>query len=1087
MRTSNLLLLVAFAASLAACSMPEPQERASSTAEGADFMVDSIRGKVASTSYEDSFSLPVSRLYNYSICVKSLSHARPLTGQSFHIVEANKTVKADTQGCVNWSERMEFDYLSESIYIPVERTIKAVGFSRGSRTVRFGVNPWSHGENNPLDAVDLSKTEVAILKEQSSPVTRPLWMEDLRLSIADDRIAKGGLSMTYQLYGSPRLVLHNTTGERVLEVLKRGRFKAVLTLIQQDLVNGKEVRVPLARHEIDDMRIKNETLAIRFPVLLPNVPKSGQLFMGLELEPLGGGSRLKGFQAVYSMGDFRSIRTPNFLKVSPLVTEKNDFNLLNFLTPQSELASGEASQPHQQRASVEVDYLQFSIVQRGKESALKKQISYRIQACVRSGVDSDSLMSRPFKVTKTRFAPSDKPETVEIKTNHMSCLFWDEVLEYDYYDCQRFMKGEVTIANTDLGLNEKVSYYINPWNNGALFATDARALDQTKNLTLSCDPKTRLRAHIDIDGYSFSTKSLSHEVDNNLNLFVKKRLLFRMDPKVLIYSSLMNGLMEKEPLRDGPYFLRLAVVRNKDYDNNNTYVTHVEKLVKVLGGRVNEEIDVVSRDLKSMGNRNTLLAELHPVDPTKVKIGENGKLQLADGVKSMNDAIAAQSEIVSDVFVSTILLNESNEGKDFLRADPSTLLSYLLDKESAPSASSDLVSKIIRDGWEKQKSQLQQSLKDGDVSTFAKGEGLRLHNLKQLPAQAAAKAFSLRVNDVHGYNQRPLPMPQLWERAKQNAKASDYDATAMKDLLDGRWNDRSVETMCLYFLHEKLGSKIFMGYHRYLTLDCVNQAKKNPAFYFSLEKRRIVHEFGGSELVRGMRHSLKVGTSFNMQNSHSSSFSTQASVGLNAGVGGRFLNYITMGLSGSVSASWGVQDSQSQANSVSVGEDIGLLVTENILRLKVNASEKCVVIRLNPELFKQKPRKWYGMRDTNYATYLERGLSDLQKVEAVHEGLMLCSGEVDRTAFEVAESYYLINQEVKDSDVQDGEDERNRPFFIALRGSNDYQRFVTMIKANPLAPSSADAAAAPLKDVGEFLSQAFANTKTAPRQIIIKD
>ncbi|HRO68581.1 MAG TPA: hypothetical protein PL182_13500, partial [Pseudobdellovibrionaceae bacterium] len=582
-----------------------------------------------------------------------------------------------------------------------------------------------------------------------------------------------------------RLVLHGTTGERVLEILKRGRFKATLTLIQQDLVNGKEVRVPLARHEINDIQIKNETLALRVPVLLPNVPKSGQMFMGLVLEPLGGSSRLKTFQAVYSMGDFRAIRTPNFLKVSPLVTEKNDFSLHNFLTPQSELASGEASQPHQQRASVEVDYLQITPIQRGKESSLKKQLSYRIQACVRSGVDADSLMSRPFKVTKTKFAATQKPATVELKTNHMSCLNWDEVLEYDYYDCQRFLKGEVNIVNSDLGLNEKVTYYVNPWDNGANFAIDARLLDQTRNLTLTCDPKTKLKAHLDLDGYSFSTQSFSYDVDNNLNLLVKKRLLFRLDPKVLIYSSLMNGIMEREPLRDGPYFLRLAVVRNKDYDSNNTYVTHVEKLVKVIGGRVNEEIDIVSRDLKSMGNRNTLLAELHPVDPAKVKTAENGKLQLADGVKVPKDAIAAQSEIVSDVFVSTIQLNESSDGKDFRRADPSALLSYLLKSESSAATSSELVSKIIRDGWEMQKTQLQLSLKDGEVSVFAKGEGLQLHNLKQLASQPAARAFAVRNAEIYRHSSRPLPMPQLWENMK--SKAAGYDAAAMKDLLDGKW------------------------------------------------------------------------------------------------------------------------------------------------------------------------------------------------------------------------------------------------------------------------------------------------------------
>lgn len=1083
MRISKVVLSFSLMTALSACTLPEPQQKSST---GADFTVDKITGSVGETQLEATFALPKARVYNYSVCVKSLSHARPLTGQEFEIIEAKKTARADAAGCVNWSETLEFDYLSQSVYVPVERTIKALGLSRGSRKVRFAVNPWSHGETKPLAAVDLDRNSVAPLSTQSQPQVRGIWMEDLRLSVTDDRMVAGGLQLVYQLYGAPRLQLTNTEGAKVLELLRRGNFKVNFTLIQQDIVQGREVRVPLATYSIDSAQIQNESLALRVPMLLKNIPKSGNLFIGMELIPVDESGRIKGMQAIYSAGDYRALRTPNFLKVSPLVNADPNFTIAGFLTPPRG-ANGQSlpiPTPHQQAASIEVEHLRFAVVQRGEESALKKRLIYTVTACVKSGVDHETLMSRPITVTRTRFDESSPIVRSTLTTNHTSCVYWDETLDYDYYACQRFMKGHVVLQNADLGLDKKIEYVINPWEMGGNFAFDLRNIDRTRNVTMTCDPKTQLKAHMDLESYSYSTQSYSYDVDAQLNMLVKKRILLRIDPKVLVYSNLTQGMMDRQPLRDGAYLLRFVITRNKDYDSNNTYVTHIEKLVRVIGGRINEEVDIVSRDLKSMGNRNTLLLELHPVDPSKISTGLNGRLELAAGVNSLNDAVAKNSEIVSNVFMSSILLNEEDGGRAFKMADSGSLMAYLLDRSQPRTSPSEMVTRIIRDGWNKQKTELEKMSRSGLAPQFARDENLVHFDLKKLQGQPQAKAFGVSREDLAAsFAASRFNAMSIWNEAK--GKTESVDLRPLKALVSGRWSFEAAESLCLYFTYEVLGHRLERGNHSLFVLSCLREVAKNPESFFRVESRRYAHRLRGADFVRGARHGLSVGSSFSLSHSYSENFGTQYSLSGNFGLGGRFFSFITMGVGGSAAVNWGTTDSAQRGNSISVGEDIRLVVSENVMRLNVATSEKCLVVRLNPELFQEKTRTWYLYKPTNYSTYLTETLNDAQRIEAVDRGLFLCSGELDQSPISVLESFYLINQESTGSDVQDKADERNRPFFMALRGASDYNRFVNMLKANPFAPATADADASPLSDVGSFLEQSLSNTKSAPRQIVI--
>ncbi|MNT22920.1 hypothetical protein D3C72_1583220 [compost metagenome] len=82
-------------------------------------------------------------------------------------------------------------------------------------------------------------------------------------------------------------------------------------------------------------------------------------------------------------------------------------------------------------------------------------------------------------------------------------------------------------------------------------------------------------------------------------------------------------------------------------------------------------------------------------------------------------------------------------------------------------------------------------------------------------------------------------------------------------------------------------------------------------------------------------------------------------------------------------------------------------------------------------------------------------LNDEEKVAAVTRGLFLCEGKIRTEPIQLTESYYLIAQETSSAQVQDAGDARNRTFFVALRSTNDFNRFLVAMKGQAQMPENA--------------------------------
>lgn len=1156
--------LFAVACALSACHLADPKERGADAGKnsGANFAVESASGKVSATENHGVFSLPVRRVYSFAVCVKSLDRSQPLINQTFRIDEVQKEVRTDNRGCMNWSEKINFNYLADSIYVPLNRTLTATGLTRGSQTVRLAINPWSHGES-PADAVDLDHASIAPLLEDAKLSTarlagmdtqtqsvqnRSVWVEDGRLLVTDDRLTAQGLSLNYQLSVTPQLLLTRINGDRYVEPLNRGRFRVTFSIVHQDVVNGAEVRRVLGYTQQDGLEMTNNVLPIKAPFVFSHLPKSGQLLLALRLEPLSGPQGLTTFEGLYPLGDYRQIKSGAFLKISPQVVSAGIFELQTYVTdtknlppaptipvakantasPGSAPANGPAnsgvptagpansptapatasppsapeelttmpgntgapspavtSPPQTQAARIEVDHLRFTVVQRGQESTTRKKLIYNVRACLKNGIDQDALIARKFKVTKFRSETVSTAVTEDLTTDNTSCLYWNDSIEFNNYDCQHYLKGFVQIANTDLGMNERIEYVINPWSSGN-FAMDLRDVSNPRELTLDCAKvdKPAPPSEIDLDTFSYSTppeEGVRYQVDAGLNLKIHRKIWLRIDPKVISYSNLDQGIEDRKALRDGPYLLRLAVVRHRGFDSNNTYVTSNDVLVNQIGGRITTDVEFSTYDHKALGNRNVLLMELFPVRPEMVRVDEQGRLQPRAETKDLGTLIKKDSGLVSPTFAGQITLNQKDASGALKRFGSSALAQYLVHGTASPAADpQSAIAGIVRDGKKLRRQQISEASQILDPAVYAERNNLVFLNMSAPRGhENLLRAMGVDSKTYTRLSQMMALRINAWNAFF--AKAAPVQPQIFNELVtQGRLSTDLAQRLCLGFVYEIMGEKrIERTLQHSLVSDCVSSAK-DPSQFFYVEKRLLIRKLNGSEFVRGLNRSLSIMTAFTLTSDFSKTFAIDRTLSASGGVSFSPLKFVNLGVSGTIGATWSDHETQSNSNMVMISEATNLNVTESQIRLKIDAFEECAVVRLNPVLFQKKKHRWFWQSSEEYANYFNADFTPTQQAEAAHRGLLVCSGQTKNQGLEKIERYYFISPVQPAGEVHDDRDERNRSFFMALRGLNDYNRFLHLIKDNASIPKGAKAEDVNYSDLGVFLQQLFITSPTAP-------
>jgi hypothetical protein len=844
MRTSKILLWTLLLLQLAACNLPAPQKRDDAdSASAANFLVTEAKGDATLDNLGADFAVPKSRTFSFSVCVADRARSQALISQNFRVNEIEKEIKTDQKGCLNWAEAVPFNFFGEPKYLAWTRTITATGVYRGSRTVRFAINPW-----NMID--------------RSAPV--------LNLDITS----------AANLVTDPEEVKKALSAEATSETTKDSWFT---------------------------------------------------------------------------------------------------------LAP-----------------------LEFKFIKITRDNTSDREILFNTKACIRSGAITKNLRNFKFNVTGF-YKDGDSPgQQQTVSPDNSGCLNWDDKIDFKYYGCQKYFKGTVAIESPDLHIRQSLQIAINPWESlGTSFARDLRFVNDKELILKDCKQANMLPSNLWLSNYNYTTLSYDYAIDKYLNLTVKKKIRFKADARVVTFSDMAKGRMEgAQKIRPGVYLLKLALIKNRDYYNDKTYVTSAETLISTLDGDIRADIELSTADLKSIGNRNSLLIELNPVKESKVRVDSDGKVAVKEAVSTLDDLIDNNTGLQTRTFGGVMTLAFDKDAQELTPLDAKSLNQYMVNAELPPKKGNSVIREYIN-----------------------LGKKIEAENLKSLQTQSNVDDFA-KVNSLQIIKAKD---GVLWDTKTLTQFAETGKITPPMSL-----------ALCNYWFKNLMAKDIMPHYARSafmarLVVDCA-KSLQNEKPMIQAEKKLFVKEIGAYNFIRGMpMQNMSVGNGVILQHTHTVSDTHTQNWNFTAGLSEKFANFFSIGFSTNYNIAHAVADAVVHNSNATINANTYILTEENVFQVEFKRYEECSVLRINPTFFV----------DNRFGQILQPKYSEKEKIDAIAKGLMICTGEVKQTPVTRNESYFLLYQSTTASQMQDIGDARNRNLFIAIRGQKDFHRLMSIMSAQP--------------------------------------
>lgn len=252
----------------------------------------------------------------------------------------------------------------------------------------------------------------------------------------------------------------------------------------------------------------------------------------------------------------------------------------------------------------------FSNLSFAAELPHQRERHIQIKVCLRTASDRGPL--RHEEIETINLSGKKQLHT----TNEEGCAFVDQILKSNPFAQECWSRKEILISHPSSDFSQSVPVHFNAWS-PSLPLVDGRHLKGDQKLEGCMKENSR----IILSGYSFDKLEILYRLDPQLNLELLKKGILRIPAKLRRASFTDASGFVEENLPPGSYDLKLAVV-DQDYDFNQKpesdsqqakiyYV--LEKTVQVDGNSmVNEEVEIGTRQLKSLGTTNLLIAELHP-------------------------------------------------------------------------------------------------------------------------------------------------------------------------------------------------------------------------------------------------------------------------------------------------------------------------------------------------------------------------------------------------------------------------------------------------------------------------------------------
>ncbi|MFN7728481.1 MAG: hypothetical protein ACK5P7_04940 [Bdellovibrio sp.] len=1068
MRHSNLTLwrlifALGFMA-LAACSLPAPQKR--DLDHNASFFVDSVRPEFTTQSTHASFSIPIARTLSVKACLKENKQSRPVINHAFEISGddfATQTVSSDLEGCFVFTEEISYNAMASAQSILVERQAKAVGVEKGSRLIQVVINPWSGEALSLKDSRVRANSYVTqaqareALKGRQAPA-RALVLDGMRITLQPLTIDGLQRKASLDLTGVLSYEGQDVGGSRTTFPLTRGQFKFQYTLYYQTDQESKTVRRVIKKSPVlivNDLVQGSLSISEQFDLPAGGLCRSGVVYLGVKVEPIDSPVGLKKLEGVFYYGTCEARGTAWGTAVSDFKNRFERDPALTIETYLEEAAPKTVDQPVQTQA-LEIRPLSISTISFEQSGGVNRKRNLQIQSCLRSGWDRAPVRLAELEIQTL------SGEKKRVMTNDEGCFIVDDQVSFNYYAQECWKSGSVQISHKNTNFTQKIDLHYNPWMQGDAFR-DARFLDASAKV-LRC---AQGQAEIMLSSFYFSKQQFHYKIDPYLNLEIQKQGPFNAGLKLKRPSLSDPSGFTEEFLPPGLYGVRLAVVDQflRDFDQAENKVFYVmEKVLPVrANSQISEEIQLATKNIKALGNTNQLIIEVLPLKANAGELlAQNPQIAFVDLIdKTSNLKIAS--------FRAPLNFSNGNDAGTFTMID---------DPDTG-----SLVTKLKEQLTQDEKALAARSELSANTKNFASSNKLTLINLND---EAATAGFRQALA-------QPLKFANPRVRMNERTQISTAD---LKKTLDTGIGDQLKVNLCAYWFNDFWLRPLPNKTHGVLaaapssssfilTSECHRLAQQNLRSVFDVETKYFVKNprlLSVSENSTPFRD-FSISQSFSLNKGHSDSVSQ--SWNWNVGLGLDLLKISSLPFSASTGAGYSVSKSSSvsegQGTSVSYSGSIGVLIETLKLNLEIPEYEKCLVIKLNPNLFVKKEDGFFSSGNPWVKSFHPK-LSAEEMEHYARAGYLICDGQNRQETLKTSESFYVINQRVSGGQIIDDSTETSRPFFVTMRGDLDLIRFLSYLHGSQSIPTSFESEFQRSQMLGTDASQAvfIRGVKSAP-------
>ncbi len=617
--------------------------------------------------------------------------------------------KTNSESCFEWEEPFAYNHFAgQSGWVMVERDIVGGGVFSGKRRVKIAVNPWAVGkdarDHGVVALVDNGNQEIPLTNVFDPANASRAFAGELqgasRLLVQNVKIlaipeAESGkwVELTVEANMEPVIQTRKANGEVIYQDLQDGDFDLMMQVMESNVgaeMNRKVLLMGGNMHAIG--KVINKKLKAEFRVRQEFRANQGNLELVLQIRPRGLNAykSLLPFNGVFKFGPGTTVKdesgslanecaeTPekcDYYKVvadavnfnrEPIAPRESDFEIReNYLKAQQKYAvdkeKWDAVQKYvgdNERYIFSNLKLRFTSILPG-ETTTQRTVVYTAQTCITDNQTGKPLVDTPMEIhyVKRDDGKVDmEPDVVRKKTDESGCLSWNGQAFHKYYEPEEFFEKEVFIqkgerTETESGVAVKTAsfqrhlkFYLNPWDDKFTFGWDSREF--TEEFFADIRSRAKIPSRFFLSDYNYHTVRFLYNIDQYMELDVKKWVLMGLVPQVLRYSGIINARKMVEKLRDGIYLMKVAI--QKSYldprDNAGTllknvpgineaqlepmngaelkqkeYITTNTVLVRVVDGVIVYPVELMMRDLRLMRVRSNLLIQLEMVDERLVQ------------------------------------------------------------------------------------------------------------------------------------------------------------------------------------------------------------------------------------------------------------------------------------------------------------------------------------------------------------------------------------------------------------------------------------------------------------------------------------